>query len=131
MQAILTAIYSLYNGNAALKAAIPGGLFFEMSPQGTSLPYATYFMISAVPDYYFDSMRFELVRVQFDIYADTNVKRLTAQSALTSLYDDARPTVTGYTSIIMERSNVQLLRDGDQDQIFRAIVEYECRFLKS
>ena len=131
MQAILTAIYSLYNSNLALKASIPGGLFFEMAPQGATLPFAVYSMITSVPDYYLGGMSFELVQIQFDIYADTNVKRLTAQSALTSLYDDARPTVTGYTSIIMERSNVQLLRDGDQDQIFRAIVEYECRFLKS
>lgn len=131
MQAILTAIYALYNGNSPLKAAIPGKLHFELAPQGTTLPYATYNMITARPDYMLAGRVFEVLRIQFDIFADTNIKRLTAYQALISLYDDSRPAATGYESIIMERIGQQMLRDGDQNQIFRAIVEYDCRFLKN
>ena len=130
MQAILTSIYTLYNNDATLKAAITGGLYLEMAPQGVTLPYATYNMISGRPDYMLAGRRFEVLRMQFDIYADTNIKRLTAYEALRTLYDDSRPSTTGYDAIIMERISQQMLKDGDQNQIFRAIVEYDCRFLK-
>ncbi len=131
MDKILTGIYSRYNGNAALKAAIPGGLHIELAPIGTSLSYATYFVVSGRPDYYLGGRRYEIVTIQFDIYSDTNAKRLTAYNALIALYDDSRPTATGYTSILMERALEQLVRDGEQNELFRAIVTYDCRYLKS
>lgn len=131
MQNIITGIYSRYGANAALKAALPGKLFFELAPQGTAMTYATYFAISGRPDYMLAGSRYEVVTIQFDIYAATNALRLTAYAALIALYDDSRSTATGYTSILMERTNQQLVRDGDQDQIFRAIVTYDCRYLKS
>ena len=131
MQAILTSIYSLYNDNAALKAALPGGLHLELAPQSATLPFATYHVVSARPDYWLGDRRFEVLSVDFNIYADTNLKRLAAYEALRTLYDDARPTVTGYSSIIIERTMQQMVRDGDQNELFRAIVSYECRFLKT
>ena len=131
MDKILTGIYSRYNGNVALKAAIPGGLHIELAPIGTSLSYATYFVVSGRPDYYLGGRRYEIVTIQFDIYSDTNAKRLAAYNALIALYDDSRPTATGYTSILMERALEQLVRDGEQNELFRAIVTYDCRYLKS
>ena len=131
MQAILTAIWGRYNANAALKAAITGGLHLELAPQGASLPYGTYFVVSGRPEYWLGNVRFEVVNIQFDLYADTNAKRLTAYAALIALYDDARPTVTGYTSVIMERTLQQFVRDGSQNEVFRAVVSYDCRFLKT
>ena len=131
MQNILTGVYGAYSGNAALKAALPGKLHIEMAPQGTSPTYATYFMVSGYPEYWFADRRFEVVTIQFDIYAETNALRLAAYDALVSLYDDSRPTATGYESILMERTNQQLVRDGDQNQLYRAVVTYECRYLKS
>ena len=42
-----------------------------------------------------------------------------------------RPII-GYENIdIQERVFEQLVRDGDQDQIYRAVVTYDCRYLKS
>jgi hypothetical protein len=131
VNAILTGIYNRYSGNATLKAALPGGLYLEMTPQSAALPFGTYQAISARPEYWLGGRRFEVVRIDFDIYADTGAKRMTAYGALIALYDDARPTVTGYSSIIMERTLQQFVRDGDQNEIFRAIVTYECRFLKT
>lgn len=131
MQNILTSIYSAYNANAALKAALPGGLFLELAPQGSTLPYGVFTLIFGYPDYWLDGRRYEMCRIQFDIYADTNALRQTAYDKLIDVYDDAAPPVTGYTSIIMERVGQQMLRDGDLYQIFRAIVEYECSFLKN
>lgn len=131
MQSILTSIYAAYSANAALKAALPGGLFLEMAPQGTALPFGVYALVDGLPEYWLGGRRYELVRIQFDLYADTNAKRQTAYDKLIAVYDDATPTVTGYSSIIVERGFQQMLRDGDQDQIFRAIVAYDCRFLKT
>jgi hypothetical protein len=131
MQQILTGIYSAYSSSAALKAALPGGLHFELSPQGTAFTYAVYNLITGRPDYMLAGEYYEIVRVQFDIYAATNALRLTAYGALTTVYDYATPAATGYTPIIMERVNQQLLREGEQNEIFRAIVEYDARWKKT
>ena len=131
MQNILTGIYSAYDGNVALETALPGKLHIELAPPGTSPTYATYFMVSAYPEYWFGDRRFEIVTIQFDIYAETNLLRLAAYQALVNLYDDSKPTATGYSSILMERTNQQMVRAGDQNQWYRAVVTYECRYLKS
>jgi len=131
MQKILTGIYSAYNGDATLKAALPGKLHFEMAPQGTAMTYGTYNVVSGRPDYMMGGYRQEVVSIQFDVYAATNVLRMTAYAALIALFDDATPAATGYTSILMERELEQFVRDGDQDQDYRAVVTYDCRYLKA
>jgi hypothetical protein len=130
VDAILKAVFGLYSASVALKAALSGGLFFEHTSASTSLPYATYMLVSGRTEYWLDSELFELPRIQFDIYTETNASRLTCYNALIAVYDDAKPTTTGYNALIMERSFYQFVRDGDQDQLFRAIVEYECRWGK-
>lgn len=125
MTPLLTGIYSIYNGSAALKAVLTGGLHLEVAPQGTSQPYATYFIVAGRPDYWFTKVD-EYISVQFDIYASSDSARTAVYDALTLLYDDSRPSATGYTSIIMARTGQQLLREGDQNQIYRAIVEYQA-----
>ena len=133
MQAILKGIYGLYSASSTLKAALPCGLHREMAPQcmnGTDA-WATYFVVSGRPEYWFANRYYEVINIQFDIYALTHALRMTAYGALTGVYDNAKPTVTGYRSIIMERDFQQLLRDGDMDQYYRAIVTYDCRFLKT
>ena len=130
MQALLTGIYGRYNTTNTFKTALTGGMYLEMAPQGTNLPYATYSLITGRPDYYFSEM-FEIAGIQFDIYAQTNAVRQDLYTKLTALYDDCKPTVTGYTSVIMERTFQHLLRDGTQNEIFRYIVEYSARIEKS
>ena len=130
MDKILTGIYNLYNGNAALKAALPGKMWLEVAPQQTAMTYATYNVVDGRPEYMLKGTSYEIVYIQFDIYAATNALRLTAYNALIAVYDDARPAATGYTSILMERSLEQLVRDGEQDEIRRAVVDYEVRYSK-
>ena len=131
MDKILTGIWNLYNANVALKAALPGKLSLEVAPQATAMTFAVYNVISGRPEYMLKGTAYEIVSIQFDIYAATNALRLTAYNALLAVYDDARPAATGYTSIIMERTLDQLVRDGEQDEIRRAIVEYDVRYKKS
>ena len=131
MDKILTGIYSLYNGSAALKAALPGKLHLEMAPAGTVMTYATFSMVTARPDYMLSGSLDEVIRIQFDIYAATNALRLAAYNALVAVFDDSRPAATGYSPVIMERVGQQMLRDGEQNEIFRAIAEYDGRWEKS
>lgn len=131
MQTILTAIYSRYNGDATLKAALPGGLFLDTAPQGTSYSYATYTMVDSVPDFYFSAVYIEGLRIQFDIYATTNALRMTAYDALRTLYDNATPAATGYSAITIQWASSQMVRDGAQNEIFRAVVDYHCLYQKT
>ncbi len=129
MQVLLTGIYSKYNAANPFKTACTGGLFLEEAPQGTSMPYATYTLITGRPDYYFQG-NFEIAQIQFDIYAATNAVRQDLYTKLTALFDDCRPTVAGYDSLIMERTSQQSVRSGDQDEIFRYIIEYSVTIEK-
>lgn len=131
MRAILTAIYELYSGNARLVAALPGGLHLEMAPQGTAMTYATYNIITARPEYMLSTPGDEVLRIQFDIYAETSALRLAAYCLLTNLFDDSRPEAVDYTPVIVERIGEQFLREGPQNEIFRAIVEYVGRWDKA
>jgi len=131
MQNILTGIYSRYSTSTDLKAALAGGLHREIAPAKTAMTYANYNVVSGRPDYMLGDTRYEIVTIQFDIYADTSPLRATAYAALITLYDDSKPTATGYTSILMERVSEQFVRDGHQNEVRRAVVTYECRYLKS
>jgi hypothetical protein len=128
VQAILTGIFSQYSSDATLKATLPGGLHFEMAPQGTAMTYATFNVVTARPEYMLANEQDEILWLQFDIWASTNALRQTAYDALLAVYDDARISATGYTPVIMERINQQMVRDGEQNEHFRAIVEYQGRW---
>lgn len=130
MQQLLTSIYTAYNTDTEMKATVPGGMYFELAPQSVDMTYAIYQVITGRPEYMLAGERFEVVRVQFDIYATTNVLRLSAYDKLLAVYDDARLSATGYTPVIMERINQQLLREGSQNEIYRAIVEYSAMWKK-
>jgi len=129
MTPLIAGIYSKYSGST-FATANTGGLHLELAPQGTSMPFTTFTIVAARPEYTFDHVH-EVVTVQFDIYTNLNTTRTDLYDKLTSLYDDARPTATGYTSLIMARIGQQFLREGDQNQIFRAIVEYQATIYKA
>ena len=130
MQALLTGIWGRYNAGNTFKTACTGGLHLESAPQGTSLPYATYQLITGRPEYYFSGLH-EVTAIQFDVYAQSNAVRQDLYTKLTALFDECRPTVTGYSSIVMERVNQQSVREGDQNDIYRYIVEYAVRIEKT
>jgi hypothetical protein len=131
MQQLLTSIYAAYNSDTDLKAALPGGMYLELAPQASTMTYGVYQVITGRPDYMLAGEYYEILLVQFDIYAATNSLRLAAYDKLLAVYDDARLTATGYTPVVMERVNQQMVRDGAQNEIFRAIVEYSATWKKT
>jgi len=131
MQAILTGIYGLFSAGGDLKTALTGGLHIEIATPGIATPYAVYSVIAGRPEYLLGGEQTEIITIQFDIYAESNSSRQTLYGYLTALYDDARPTISGYTSIVMERTFQQLLRAGDDHDFYRAIVEYQLTVEKN
>lgn len=129
MTPLIAGIFSKYSGSS-FATSNTGGLHLEIAPQGTSMPYTTFTIVAARPDYTLSEVH-EIVTIQFDIYAAVNTTRADLHDKLTALYDDSRPTATGYTTIIMARTSQQLLREGDQNQIYRAIVEYQAECYKA
>ena len=127
MQPFQVGIYSIFNAGGDLKTALTGGLHEGLAPQGTDLPYGTYNILPSRPEYSMGGEVIEIVNVQFDLYSESNAERATLYSYLIALYDEVRPTITGYRSIIMERQYQQLLRAGDQNEQFRAIIEYQIK----
>ncbi len=123
MEALLTGIYGVYSTVNNFRTACTGELHLEEAPQGTAMPYTTFTLVVARPDYYFAGVH-EIATIQFDIYAGSDVVRQDLYTKLTALFDDCRPTVAGYTSLIMERISQQSVREGEQNNIFRYIVEY-------
>ena len=101
----------------------------EEAPQYTAMPYATYTLITGRPDYYFAGVH-EIARIQFDIYAGSNVIRQDLYTKLTALFDDCKPSVALYTTLIMTRINQQSVREGEQNDIYRYIVEYDVTIEK-
>ena len=131
MQQLLTSIYATYNADTDLKTALPGGMYLELAPQTATRTYCVYQLITGRPDYMLAGEYYEILLIQFDIYAATNSLRLSAYDKLLAVYDHARLISTGYTPVVMERVNQQLVRDGAQNEIFRAIVEYSATWKKT
>ena len=129
MQTLLTGIYTVYNTANTFKTACTGGLHLEEAPQYTTMPYATYTLITGRPEYFF-SGNHEVATIQFDIYAASNVTRQDLYTKLTALFDGCRPTVAGYTTLIMTRTNQHSGREGEQNDIYRYVVEYEVMIEK-
>lgn len=123
MQTLLIGIYNIYDAANSFKTACTGGFYLEEAPQGTAMPYATYNLILGRPEYYFEG-NLEIAQIQFDIYAQNNTVRQDLYTKLIALFDDCRPTVTGYSSIIMERQNQQMIREGEHNEVSRYLVEY-------
>ncbi len=129
MEVSLTGIYNVYNAANPFKTACTGGLHHEDAPQGTLMPYATFTLITGRPEYHFAGVH-EIGLIQFDIYAESDVVRSDLYTKLTALFDDCRPTVAGYSTIIMERINQQEIREGEQNDVYRYIVEYSVEIEK-
>lgn len=131
MDALLTGIYARYNAANSFKTACTGGLHLNRSPQGTSMPYAIYRMLPSYQEPYLQG-HFVIARVEFHIYAATNAVVQDLATKLMARFDDCRPTIAGYDSLIME--NVLFYLDdtlGDEGGIYRYIVEYEIRIDKN
>ena len=132
MQVLFNGIYSKFSGSTGagtLYALLGGRLHPNEAPQESAYPYGVYYLISDVPEYTF-SETIETALIQFNLFDDdssaTDVN--TAFTALTTLYDWATITITGYTSVYMQRELSYLLRESD---IWNYMIQYRLVFQKN
>ena len=127
MKELFTGIYSKYNGNEALKAAITG-FYFTEAPQDAAMPYVVYNLVSNVPDWtYTEDMENSLI--QFSIFDDhsssTTINDI--YEKLTALFDWCVLTIEGYSHIYMKREFNILTRGND---IWKCVIQYRNEIQK-
>ncbi len=104
-------IYAELNDDATLSALITGVYGIDV-PDGTAMPYVTFFVVSAVGNDNF-SNTIDNVIIQVDCYAQKSSTE-TAQdiagqvsAAVANVLDDATLTITSYHSICCRRELTQ------------------------
>lgn len=114
MNALFTAIYNKFDGDATLKAALTGGMWNTKVPTSRTDPYAVYNLMSNIPNGTFTEDIEEFV-YQFNIFLrgpedGKSAADVTAiYEQLIAVYDDCSLTVTGYTHVHTTREFSTLL----------------------
>ena len=124
MRELETAIWSRYNGSAALKAVLTNGLHNTIVPQSVQEPYAVFQIISGIPRHTFSHVNEDII-LQFRIrskISESSAELNNIFAALTTLYDDAELTISGYDSVMMKRNIYS--KSQDDDGIWIYFVQY-------
>ena len=126
-----TAIISYYDDSAsaaALRVALTGGLHNTESPQNVTFPYATFQLVSDVPDHWASADYFiENCLIQFNIFSKTRSMEqlLTLYDLLKGVFDNIMSDDMGidnYRLIQMVRQN--LIVPGRLEGVWQANVTY-------
>lgn len=132
MKVLFEGFKTLWDANFTGSDALANKLFLHEAPQSEDHPFAVYYLISGVPDYWFNDEQFEEYVVQVSIFSDdwssSNVTDYFNDVA--AAVDDAALTVTGYTTHKVERENSQLLRDSD-NAMWHYLVQYRILLEKN
>ena len=111
MNNLLTAIYGKTSGSA-LSTAVGGRIYLDEAPDKTVLPYAIFYIVSAVPDRTFTERYTDLI-VQFSLFSESTsaVEITTIYGYLKTLFDECALTITGSTLIWMKEENLSTMFD--------------------
>lgn len=113
IEAILKGVFDLENATNPFKTAIGGRFYLGEAPQDVAYPYCLYEQISGVQDRTFTN-KYEDVLLQLTLVdsADSIATIADAETKMYTLFDDAVLTVTGYTSITLDRASSVLVKKG-------------------
>ena len=109
---IFKGIMDKFSGST-FSTAIGGRLYAYEAPQNPTYPYCVFEQISGFKDRDFTDVQ-EDVLVRFKIVDSSNTVATVddAETKLFALFDEATLTVSGYTNILMERQNNNLIKAG-------------------
>lgn len=115
MKALFDAIYAKFiaTPHNDFYTDIGGRFYMTRAIQTATYPYATYHLISDIPDYIFVN-DYENCLIQFSIF-DTNESAVNVEKYFTdlkTLYDWCTLSVTGYNHIYMKRESSRVFHDG-------------------
>jgi len=129
-----TILYSILSGNSAYADALgedpqTGGikLFPKIARQGTTLPYATYTLISTVPEQDKDGLGLITYRVQLDHFSNTHSQLETLHSLAVSALNRFRGVVAGnkVNSVRWEPGGGDGFDDGSESR--RSMSEFSIK----
>lgn len=125
MKELFVGIWSRFNATNTFKTAIGGRMYPHEAPQTPTFPYAVYSLISDNPEFDFSDDHVA-VQVQFSVYSEQSSPSQSFDlfDLLKTLFDDAKPTVTGWTVLRFQRGQAQLDRDIEM-KTWGYIVEYD------
>ncbi len=131
MKALFQAIYTYYGAHVTT-GALAGQLFVNEAPQDTSFPFVVYRLLSITPDPNFAGEVQEEATIEFALYDNSiSCSNITDYYAtIIGQLDNAKITVTGYTSLIFERDYASLDFDIETD-IWTYTIQYRVLLLKS
>lgn len=115
IEAILKGIFDLENASNPFKTAIGGRFYLGEAPQDTAYPYCIYEQISGVPDRTFTD-KYEDILLQFTLVdsSDSIATIADAETKMYALFDDAILTISGYSSITLDRESSVLVKKGQE-----------------
>jgi len=125
---LFTAIYTYFAAGSAgsLYTSVGGRFYLTEAPQGATLPYIVYSMVSEIPEYWFGDMIHETFTLQFSIFSSSpsSTEALNIYTYLSAYFDDHIISITGYSGLKFERSFVLPLMRDAEDGVWHQPVEY-------
>jgi hypothetical protein len=131
MKPLFTAIYTFANAASDFKTAIGGRFYLSEAPQSATYPFAVYSLVSLMPDYIFSAEMVEPT-IQISIFSnDTGADEVvTAWGYMTTLFDDAAISVTGYGTVEFRRDLANLIREPETN-VWHYATDYELILSKN
>jgi len=123
LNAIDTGVYTAMHGNSSLLNATTGGIYNVKAPEGTSLPYITFFDVITTRGRTFGPTALDDGLYQVDIWAASNTAAGVILDLLLTALDGATLTITGYSSVMCLLQNLQKMSDPDSD-VSRIMCEF-------
>ena len=132
MKVLFEALYALFSTDNTFKTAM-GSQFYlhEADQENASYPYAVYSKPAGSPDWTFTEDQ-EDITIQISIFSEKNsaTEALEAFEYCKSLFDDAALSVSGYSTILMQRGPDRLIRDPESN-VWQVVVDYEILLEKA
>jgi len=131
MKALFRGIYTAFDNNEALKAALTGGLHKVKAKQGAVCPYAVFTMVDRVPANTLDET-YEEFMVQFNIFSESDTADAVCDlfELLDAVYENGTLTVDGYTFNYMRR-RLSVMPPSDVEGVFQYTARYEVLIEKN
>lgn len=119
----LEAIQTHFNEDAALAERFPEGCYLSMAPDAAAMPVCRLTFVSSVPDYNTGNYHLNTIRLQFDVFADTDTEALQAAKEITTAFNFATLDVDGTPSVLLKKINQGIMRDDER--VWHSFVEFE------
>ena len=122
MESLLPVLWTAYNGDATLKAALPNKLWRLKAPAGTTMPYGVMLLAGNAPMGTAGGQMIERPRVQFNCYSATESQAeiAAAHVAVKALYDNYVAQSGGQSYQLTRIFDDILVVDGE----YQSVVEY-------